>query len=101
MEAALLAQEQLLEEARLLRARREDPSDAKPGSSPSRRDAAVDDNAGIEVLDTPAIDGVSERFRSLRHAVDARSLQWRLQLEKWRAESLSVELELRKGYTQE
>lgn len=92
LEAALLAQEQALEEARLLRARREDDGSNERSTA----------NAALQAEGAnPAADLLSERFRALRHAVDARSLHWRLQLEKHRSESLSLELEMRTRYDQD
>lgn len=77
MEAALVAQEQALDEARLLF------TCEKPHETPSMTDS------------------VAGRFRSLRHAVDARQLHWRLHLERQRTECLALELEMRKGYSEE
>jgi len=120
LEAALLAQEGALFEAGLLR--------ADPGSSTASRDAeqgAPESGAGgppsenaprrkssnasasslepvheglQQPLDNTAL---SERWRALRHAVDARSLHWRLQVERHKNETLSLELDMRKRHTEE
>ncbi|CAJ1332697.1 unnamed protein product [Effrenium voratum] len=83
LEATLLAQEKGLAEARLLRAHRED--------------------TGEKSSHCPGTDGrdlISERFRALQYAVDARSYQWRLHLEKHRSESLAMEMKMRAKFSQ-
>jgi len=84
LEATLLAQEKGLAEARLLRAHRED--------------------TGEKSSHCPGTDGrdlISERFRALQYAVDARSYQWRLHLEKHRSESLAMEMKMRAKFSQD
>jgi hypothetical protein len=122
MEAVLLAQERALEEAGLLRSDtvgRERgaagssgrsaelaPEPGVSGRSPmSRRSSSHSSSAneggpqeGGQPLDGVAL---SERWRALRHAVDARSLHWRLQVERHKNETLALELEMRKRHTEE
>jgi len=124
LEAALLAQERALEEAGLLR------SDAGERSATGRSTTAAPSEASVAqsgvggrtpggmsrrsysssgFCDTAPHEGgqpldtstLSERWRALRHAVDARSLHWRLQVERHKNETLSLELEMRKRHTQE
>lgn len=97
MEDALLVQEQALAEVRLRHAQREDgaghnrptpsysSSHAGPGLEEESREASL----------------LSERFRALRHAVESRSLRWRLQVEKHRAEQLVIELQMRDKFQKE
>jgi len=111
MEAALLAQEGALFEAGLLRPEtgsnsttsREgaDRSEQTAPASPTGRQAhSASPEAANEgqQLDTTAL---SERWRALRHAVDARSLHWRLQVERHKTETLKLELEMRKRQMEE
>jgi len=147
MEAALLAQEAVLEEAGLLRPGNSGSSSSAAGNrgSSSRAVAAEgseqgapESGAGMSsaghgtrcaaAMRGDATDGrrslgnaastecsqeargegntldnnsLSERWRALRHAVDARSLHWRLQVERHKTETLSLELEMRKRHTEE
>jgi len=98
MEEALLFQEKTLSEARLLRAQREDPGQDTSVATPSRSSSHPDPEE--EPLRRDA-DLLSERFCALRHAVDARRLQWRLQVEKHRTESLVLELQMRDKFQKE
>eukprot|EP00434_Breviolum_minutum_P007515 symbB.v1.2.006633.t2/scaffold390.1/size254036/29 len=82
-EATLLAQEKSLAEVRLLRASREDGADRS-------------DHSGSDGHDLMA-----ERFKALQYGVNARSYQWRWHLEKYRCESLSMELKMRKKISQD
>jgi len=82
-EATLLAQEKSLAEVRLLRASREDGADRS-------------DHSGSDGHDLMA-----ERFKALQYGVNARSYQWRWHLEKYRCESLSMELKMRKKNSQD
>jgi len=96
LEAALVAQERSLEQAGLL-------GEGGASSRPSRytpQAARAKDPRGDHVQKGNS-DIISERCRALRHAVDARGLQWRLQLERHRTESLSLELEMRRRYSEE
>eukprot|EP00913_Durusdinium_trenchii_P013942 g13091.t1 len=86
-EETLLAQEKSLTEVRLLRASREDGVAVPRPSGPSE--------SGEEQ------DLMSERFRALQHAVNARSYKWRLQLEEFRSESLAMESQMRSTFAQE
>lgn len=123
LEAALLAQETALFEVGLLqpeagsssREAAESAQQAAPESgaggpaaknaprrrAPSTAGSVTSTEAGHEgqlPLDNIAL---SERWRALRHAVDARSLHWRLQVERHKTETLSLELEMRKRHTEE
>ncbi|CAK9104506.1 Kinesin heavy chain [Durusdinium trenchii] len=86
-EETLLAQEKSLTEVRLLRASREDGVAVPRPSGPSE--------SGEEQ------DLMSERFRALQHAVNARSYKWRLQLEEFRSESLAMESQMRSTFAQD
>lgn len=89
MQAALKGQEQVLEEVRLLKARQEDDglNERPQVCSPSETER------GLDIL--------FQRFKALQYAAQARSLSWRLQLEKYRSESLSLELEMRTHYAED
>lgn len=89
MQAALKGQEQVLEEVRLLKARQEDDglNERPQVCSPSET------ARGSDLL--------FQRFKALQYAAQARSLSWRLQLEKYRSESLSLELEMRTHYAED
>ncbi|CAE7197982.1 kif5 [Symbiodinium microadriaticum] len=88
MEDALLAQEQALAEVRLRHAQREDAGHDRPTPSYSSSRPGLEEESREANL-------LSERFRALRHAVESRSLRWRLQVEKHRAEQLVIELQMR------
>jgi len=111
MESALLAQESALEEAQLLPSRHEPrlmalrplgvstAGGADAACGPGRTYPSGDGGPSSSSNQaSPNTDVVAERFRALRHSVDARSLLWRLHLERHRTESLSLELEMRRCY---
>lgn len=94
MEDALLAQEQALAEVRLRHAQREDAGHDRPTPSYSSSRPGLEEESREANL-------LSERFRALRHAVESRSLRWRLQVEKHRAEQLVIELQMRDKFQKE
>lgn len=83
-EATLLAQEKSLAEVRLLRASREDGVDR------------TNECSGSEEHDL-----MSERFRVLQSGASARSYQWRWHLERYKCESLIMELKMRTKFSQD
>lgn len=115
LEAALVAQEQALEQAGLLRVLRDThgvevsscstgvgcSADTPSASGRATRDTSSDAFDFSQDAGHPNQSQISERWRTLRHAVDARSLHWRLQLERHRSEQLALELEMRKRHTEE
>merc|ERR1740121_1744720 len=115
LESALVAQEQFLEEAQLMKARRPEESPQAARSSQLGRmfsaasvqiqvagggGDAIHSREGTGDQST-GMDAFAERFRALRHAVDARGLQWRLALERHKTENLSLELDMRRRYSEE
>jgi len=125
LEEMLLAQEEALEKAQLLTQGREArPSRSTTSSdplsqlsqspvSPASRKTATEAGSDVDPKDlrvhsipgsawSPAAEGenaFAQRWRCLRHAVEARALRWRLQREHHRTESLQYELDLRNRYT--
>jgi len=105
LEAALLAQEHTLKEALHLNSQLASCSSdahtltgtADTGQSDARHPSAV------TTSDPKACSSssIADKFQALRSAVDARSLHWRLQLERHRSDGLSLELDMRKRYAEE
>jgi len=125
LQEALMAQEKALEEAGLMRADQNQHSgtsqpsgssssgtaaraqqgapESGAGGPPAGRSCASNASPGAGQEGAPTLDNaaLSERWRALRHAVDARSLHWRLQVERHKTETLALELEMRKKHTEE
>jgi len=100
LETALVAQERALNEAQLL-------CEPMQCGRPSHGDRLMGPRKACTTKGEPVVTGVyedavlPERWRALRHAVDARRLHWRLQLERYRSESMSVEHDKRARYTED
>eukprot|EP00929_Paragymnodinium_shiwhaense_P053923 TRINITY_DN27032_c0_g1_i1.p1 TRINITY_DN27032_c0_g1~~TRINITY_DN27032_c0_g1_i1.p1 ORF type:complete len:968 (+),score=203.56 TRINITY_DN27032_c0_g1_i1:125-3028(+) len=92
LEDALMAQESALEEARLLARTKGGLQETDTTSSSSLR-MASDGAISVGLLE--------ERFNGLRHAVEARGLRWRLQLQRHRNERLALELSMWKRHAGE
>eukprot|EP00931_Biecheleriopsis_adriatica_P005458 TRINITY_DN106979_c0_g1_i1.p1 TRINITY_DN106979_c0_g1~~TRINITY_DN106979_c0_g1_i1.p1 ORF type:complete len:894 (+),score=175.50 TRINITY_DN106979_c0_g1_i1:53-2683(+) len=120
LEETLLAQEEALEEARLLMVGQGNEvgfgsgscsaggsTASRPASPPSPKADGSDSKARLRerppqtLAEALSDDALSDRWCALRHAVEARALRWRLQRERHKAEGLHHELGLRNRYTAE